>query len=202
MRRVIYTSCLFAHNYIMEVNRVYKLITWCQHLLLFKTPNLSLASWAGLWVSCSAQFMSKRHEEQLQWGLSEDLCNVDDTAYIHTVYKQPIMFQSLPFILAAGQKKKPSSHLLASIPPAKICAASILFILYISSHMALVLDLNGFRHVDVAALQSPRGRAAEQCERIRFLLWKKGAEMTSGVVLLLHQPYSSIRNQSFDSWQH
>lgn len=56
---------------------------------------LRLASWAGLWVSCSAHFMSKRQEEQLQWELSEDLCNVDDTAYIHTVYKQPITFQSL-----------------------------------------------------------------------------------------------------------
>lgn len=81
---------------------------------------------------------------------------------------------SLSLLLAAGQKKKTSSHLLASTPPAKICAASILFIPYSSSHMALVLDLNGFRHVDVAALQSPRGRAAEQRERIRFLLWKKG----------------------------
>lgn len=180
---------------------MWKLISWCQHLLLFKTPNLSLASWAGLWVSCSAHFMSKRQEEQLQWELGEDLqCwwHCIYTYCVQTAHHVSVSF----FIVAAGQKKKPPSHLLASIPQAKICAASILFILYISSHMALVLDINGFRHVDVAALHSLRARAAEQCERICFLLWKKEAEMTSGVVLLLHQPYSSIRNQSFDSWQH
>lgn len=50
-------------------------------------------------------------------------------------------------------------------------------------------------------LQSEWGKAALLCQKICFLLWDVG-EMTGCVILLLHRPYSSIRNQSFDSCQH
>ncbi len=127
-----------------------------------------------------------------------DLWSADDPSQ-----KQPTTFHFLSsplFLLVSAKKGKPFSHLLASILFSR-CVASMLFILYICSRGALCFTDVQFQTSSVAAA-GVRGAALLCSVKGYVSCCGCGGEMTSGVVLLLHRPYSSIRNQSFDSCQH